>query len=387
MPFDAKLLNDVDYHLFFQGIIESSSEQSKRLHATDMFFSYFGIDSIQLPAEDKVPRLFFKKDEMDWLKLLLDKWGIKDNHYVIGIQMETSSPVRNFPKEKFKPIIDLLVQEENTRIVLVGGDQQDMIGQFYKGGNPNIIVATKQTPRQAMVMANRFNLIIAPDSFMIQTAGALDKPLIGLYGPFPSEVRMKYFKNAIGLDTSVVCAPCFRHDFRPCIKGHPSPCFTQISVDDVLQAADYLKFKFTGQHFKFMGRLLKTPDLADIEKFIMSADKGLAFFPGYFKHHNMITVDTNPFTQADVTDLSTVFNREAYPFVIYFNNLQPKHITVYNNSKGMVRPGGYFIVYKEGGPEALFNDVKMDVGKNFIIMVSKLNPVTKDFIVVGKKAY
>jgi hypothetical protein len=223
---------------------------------------------------------------------------------------------------------------------------------------------------------------------MIQVAGALGTPLVGLYGPFPSEVRMKYFKNAIGLDPSAVCTPCFKHDFRGCIKGFPSPCFTLITVEDVLQAVDYLKFKFTGQHFKYVAPLLKEPDLSGIEQYMLSADKGLAFFPRYYRHPNCISVDPNPFTKADVTDLSQSFTRESYPFVIYFNEIQPKYISLYNNSKGMVRPGGHFIVYKESGaPEALFNDVKMDVGKSFILLLTKFVPETGTFIIVGKKAY
>jgi ADP-heptose:LPS heptosyltransferase len=387
MPFDAKYLNDVEYMLMFQGIIEGESAQSKKTHATDMFFSYFGIDSIQLPMEDKVPKLFFTKEETTWLKGTLASLGISENNYVIGLQMETSSPLRNYPKEKIKPIVDILAQEAGVKVVLIGCEQHNLLAQFYKGNSPNVIAATKFSVRQSIVLATRYDLIISPDSFMIQTAGALEKPLVGLYGPFSSDVRMKYFKNSIGLDPSVVCSPCYKHDFRPCIKGFPSPCFTQISVEDVLQAADFLKNKFTGQHFKYMANYLKEPDLTEIGQYLLSADKGLAFFPRYFKHPNMVTVDASPFTKPDISDLQMNFTRESHPFVIFFNELIPKYINLYNSSKGLVRPGGYFIVYKENGVEALFNDVKSDLGKTFILMHSKFDPINKTFIVVGKKPY
>jgi ADP-heptose:LPS heptosyltransferase len=387
MPFDAKYLNDVDYHLMFQGIIEGESAQSKRMHAVDMFFSYFSIDSIQFPSEDKVPRLFFKKEEMEWLAQTLKALGIQDNEYVVGIQMETSAPLRNYPKDKMKAIIDILAQEEHTKIVLIGTDQHEVTAKFYKGNRNNILIATKFTVRQSIILANRYDLIIAPDSFMIQVAGALDKPLIGIYGPFSSEVRMKYFKNSIGLDPSVVCSPCYKHDFRACIKGFPSPCFTQVGIEDVLQAADYLKHKFTGKHFKFMANYLKEPDLTEVEKYMLSADKGLAFFPRYFRHHNMLSVDISPFTKPDINDLNMNFTRESHPFVIFFNELQPKFINLYNSVKNIVRPGGYFIVYKDNGIEPLYNDVKMDIGKTFTLMYSKFDPVKKTFVVVGKKPY
>lgn len=387
MPFDAKYLNDVDYHLFFQGIIESSSEISKKTHAVDMFFSYFGIDSIQMPREDKVPRVFFSKEEKDWLKGALEKLGINDSHYVIGLQMETSAPLRNFPKEKMKTVIDILVSEENVKIVLIGTDQHEILAQYFKNGNPNIILATRFSVRQSIVLSQRYNLVISPDSFMIQAAGAQDIPLIGLYGPFPSEVRMKYFKNAIGLDPSVVCAPCFKHDFRPCIKGFPSPCFSQLTVDDILQAANYLKTKTTGQSFRYMAQLMKTPDLKDIEQYMLSADKGLAIFPKYYKHHNTINLDVNPYTKPDISDLSAPLARDSFPFVVFYNDLVPKYITLYNNAKGLVRPGGYFIIYKENAHEALFSDVKMDLGRNFTLMLTKFDPNTRTMVVVGKRPY
>jgi ADP-heptose:LPS heptosyltransferase len=387
MPFEASLLSTVDFAVFFQGILESGSEVSKRTHAVDMFFSYFGIDSLQFPKEDKVPRLYFKKEELDWLKQTTANIGIKDDNYVIGIQMEPSAPVRTFPKEKMKPIVDLLSQEENAKVVLIGSEQQEAVGKFFKGNNPNVILATRYTVRQSIVLANRYDLVISPDTFMVQVAGALDKPQIGLYGPFPSEVRMKYFKNAIGLDPSTACTPCFKHDFRPCVKGNPSPCFSQINVDDILQAADYLKFKFTGAHFKYMAPMLREPDLSEVEKYMMSADKGLVFFPRYYRHPNAFSVDVNPYVKADISDLSTQFNRESYPFVLYFNEIQPKYINLFNNSKGFVRPGGYFIAYKEGGTEQFFEDMKKDLGRDFVLMFVKFDPSTRVAIVVGKKNY
>jgi len=386
MPFDSKLLEDSDYSLMFQGIIENASDESKRTHAVDMFFSYFGIDSLQLPAEDKRPQIVYSKQEMEWCNNELKKYLIDDSHYVIGIQMETSSPIRNYPKEKIKFIIDVLAKEENIKIALIGNKSHEMIASFYKGHYPNVLLFTKYSVRQSIVMASRYNLVISPDSFMVQTAGSLDKPLIGLYGPFPSEVRMKYFKNAIGLDSNVVCSPCYQHDYRHCIKGFPSPCFTQIKPEDVLQAADYLKFKFTGQHFSYMQRYVKDPDFSEIEKYMMSADKGLCFFCGYYNHPNIIRVDTNPYIKAEIDDLNHEFKRNFYPFVLYMNNFSPKNTPVYNGAKGMVRPGGYFIVYRNSSNDRFYSEIKMDVGRDFVLMYSKFNP-DGEFIIVGRKSF
>jgi Glycosyltransferase family 9 (heptosyltransferase) len=373
--------------LMFQGIIEGESEESKKLHAVDMFFKYFNIDSTGLPEIEKCPKLYFTEAEMSWCNKTVTQLGIQDSDYVIGLQLETSSPLRNFPKDKMKSVIDVLAKEPNVKIVLIGSSQQNLIAQHLKGNNPAVIPACEFDVRQAIVLANRYNLIIAPDSFMVQTAGALDKPLVGLYGPFPSDVRMMYFKNAIGIEPRVVCSPCYKHDFRACIKGHPSPCFTVVKVEDILQAVDFLRHKFTGQHFGFMNHFLEEPDMSEIEKYFLSADKGLCFFPGYFKHHNMLMVDPNKFVGADIDDLGQEFKRDTFPFVLFMNNFSQTGVQVYQGSKSLVRPGGYFIVYRSGAQEAELGELQRDVGKTFTLIFVKHDPVKHTIMVVGKRAY
>lgn len=387
MPFDVELLDKSTYFLMFQGIIETSNEKSKVTHAVDMFFSYFGIDSTQLPPEEKKPTVIFSDSEKKWLNEECRKLGLTDNNLVIGFQMETSAPLRNFPKEKMKVVIDVLSKEENVKIVLVGPPQLGHLAGFYKGNNPNIIAALNYDVRKSIVLASRYNIIVAPDSFLIQAAGAMDKPLIGLYGPFPSDVRMKYFKNAIGLDTKAVCAPCYKHDFRICIKGFPSPCFSLINPEDVLQAIDYQRNKFYGGHFSYVMPLFKQPDFSEIEQYFLSAAKGLCFFGAYFSHPNMIRVDTNNFVKADINDLNHPFVWNSYPFVLYMNNIGYQNGAVYNNCKNFVKPGGYFAVYRQDCNEPMFNELKQDVGKSFILLYAKFDPISRTGTIVGRKAF
>jgi ADP-heptose:LPS heptosyltransferase len=386
MPFDSKLLEDVDYHLMFQGIIESSNDKSKVTHAVDMFYSYFSIDSTHLPAEDKKPRLVFTADEMKWLETECKNLGITEKDIVIGLQMESSAPLRNYPRDSLKIIVDVLAKEPNVKVILIGSGQQAAVGSFLKGNYPNVINAVNYDVRKSIVLINRYNVVIAPDSFIIQMAGALDKPQIGLYGPFSSEVRMKYFRNAIGMEPKVVCSPCYKHDYRACIKGFPSPCFSLVTPEDVLEAVDYLRNKHYGGHFNYMAKILLEPDFSEVEKYFLSADRGLCFFGGHFKHPNMIMVDTNKFVNADITDLSNPFERGVYPFVLYMNNFGHQGGALYNNTKDFVRPGGYFISVKTDCNEQFFTELKRDLGRAFVILYSKLSP-DRVGIVVGRKSY
>jgi ADP-heptose:LPS heptosyltransferase len=385
MPFDVSLLNSSDYVMHFQGIIESQSEASKRTHASDMFFSYLGIDSLQFSAEDKRPRLVFTDTEKQWVESEFQKLQVQKDDYVVGIQVETSSPVRNWPKEKMATVVNILAREPKVKVVLIGSAAQAVVGNFIKGNNTNVFVATSYTVRQSICLATRYDLIVAPDSFMVQVAGGLEKPLIGLYGPFPSELRMKYFKNAIALEPKAVCTPCFTHDFRACIKGFPSPCFSLISPEDVLQAIDYQKNKFFGGHFGYMTQILQPRNFADIERYFLSADKGLCFFGAYYKHYNMIRVDDNKFVGADITDFNYPFEWGKYPFVFFINNFGFQNGAVFNNSKNFVRPGGYFIAYRENCVEGMFQELLKGIGQGFTILYSKFDPAARTGLVVGQK--
>jgi ADP-heptose:LPS heptosyltransferase len=386
MPFDVNLLNDVDFTLQFQGIIELSNDKSKKTPAVDMFFSYFGIDSTHIPAEEKKPQIVINAEELKWVEQECKNIGISEKDLVIGIQMESSAPLRNYPKESLKIIVDILAREDNVKVVLIGSQQQALMGNYLKGDNPNIINAINYDVRKSIVMANRYNIVIAPDSFMIQVAGAMDKPLIGLYGPFPSELRMKYFRNAIALEPKTACTPCFKHDFQWCIKGAPSPCFSLITPEEVLEAADYLRHKHYGNHFKYMEKILKEPDFSEIETYLMSADKGLCFFGGYYKHPNMIHVDTNKYVGADIDDLNNPFERNFYPFVMFMNRFDHEGGSLYNNTKGMVRPGGYFISVRKDCIDQMFDEIKKDLGKTFTLVYSKLS-IDRVGVVIGKRPF
>ena len=250
MPFDAEELDRADYHLHYQGLLESGTEAGKTTPAVDLFMQAMGINPAEVPPARKRPVIKLSAKEFEWVAKTKAALKIKD-HLVAGIQAEASSPIRKFPKEKMQVIAHTLVSEGFKVIVVGGPDQKPLYDYLKANGNPeNIIDGTRFSIRQSLILASIYDLIIAPDSFLVQVGAAYNIPTIGLYGPFPSKIRMQYHTRSIGLDARVVCSPCCIHDFKPCVKGFPSPCFTQISEKDILEACDYLMFPKLNRHFK-----------------------------------------------------------------------------------------------------------------------------------------
>ena len=244
MPFGVEELENSDYHLMFEGIIEDKTEQSQIVHAVDLFLGEAGIDYKKILPEDKIPYLYLREEEGPRIDEEIKKLRIDHEAKKIGIQVESSSPIRTFPLDKSVGIIKKLM-EQGLVVFVFGGKRQERTGEylqeiFLEEKNFVNLISGERSFRDSIVYTSKMDVMVAPDSSFVHIAGGLGVPVVGLYGCFPSLLRMKYYKNAIGIDSSVVCAPSFTHGHSPCARGFPSPCFSVISVDNVLDAVNHL---------------------------------------------------------------------------------------------------------------------------------------------------
>jgi len=93
---------------------------------------------------------------------------------------------------------------------------------------------------------------IGSDSGFVNVWGYHGIPVIGLFGPFDSHLRLKYYKHAIGIDPITNCmfkknenGSCFLHKVGCCDLADYkdeifSPCIHLIKVNDMLEAVKFL---------------------------------------------------------------------------------------------------------------------------------------------------
>jgi len=98
---------------------------------------------------------------------------------------------------------------------------------------------------------DRPHIGIGADSGLINLWGYHGIPIIGLFGPFESKLRLKYYKNAIGIDAITQCryginenGSCFAHSTMPCQLAQykeemHSPCLHLINSDHIRLGIDY----------------------------------------------------------------------------------------------------------------------------------------------------
>lgn len=237
IPITLNDWNEYNYHFIFENLIENN-EKASRYNAYDLFMEQMKIDFEKVSIENKIPRITLFEAEKN---IALRKFQFLGSPLKkVGIQVTASSPVRTYPPSKFLPVISHLT-ENNYEVYLFGSELQSQeIEYLVKQSNSNKVFSIVQPLREAIVIASFMNYFIAPDSMFIHIAGAFQIPLLGIYGPFRSSLRMKYFKNAIALDVESGCSPCFKHGMNPCPKGDPSPCLNLISSEMIIETFDKL---------------------------------------------------------------------------------------------------------------------------------------------------
>ena len=237
LPLKLDVWNQYHYHFTFEGIIENNPDAA-HLNAYDLFMQRMGLDIKEVPAHRKNPSLYFTKDE--YVSVAKQFPSLKEpTSKKVGIQVASSSPIRTYPSYQWASVIKHL-KETGYDVYLFGSENQQVPIDYLSKQCGDHVYPIIEDLRTAMVLATYMDAIIAPDSMFIHIAGALKKPLLGIYGPFPSELRMKYFNRSIAIDARTTCSPCFKHGRNPCPKGDPAPCFSLITPSIICDAFDNL---------------------------------------------------------------------------------------------------------------------------------------------------
>jgi ADP-heptose:LPS heptosyltransferase len=243
-----------DYVLFLDDSIESDPD-AERVNIYDLFAEkYFGIT---LEQSEKNPCLIARYWECIELNEKIPH-PCGSIEYKVGIQLRAGSPVRT-PSNDFwirfiaslllerKDIVVYLIVErqftEYAQMIIEGlndtSDQKRIVNMGQYAGDLKRLIDT----------VSLMDLVVSPDSSVAHLAAGLQIPLIGIYGPFPGELRVKYYKNAVYFDAPVACAPCFTHGHKPCRMAKKkaitySPCFEKINIANIVEkVAVLVKYK------------------------------------------------------------------------------------------------------------------------------------------------
>lgn len=161
----------------------------------------------------------------------------------IGIQYKSNAIIRDYDIELLITLINKIIEKYNEPIYLLGpADDYKFVNYIQSKVNGQVIAnGCGITPpfnlAQVVNLVSKLKLVIGPDSSMLHVAGICETPSLGLFGPFPSNLRTSLYPKAIGIDGKTNCSPCFRHfplDF--CVANNARGiCINSITPEIIME--------------------------------------------------------------------------------------------------------------------------------------------------------
>jgi ADP-heptose:LPS heptosyltransferase len=161
--------------------------------------------------------------------------------------LKASSPVRSPSNEVWKKIIDIVLNDGHKIIITDAKHGDDIINHFidsldpkYKNKDIFNFAPHSETLDSTIALCSLAKLAIATDSALIHIAASVGIPVLGIYGPFPGEIRMSTYKNCEWVNCKRECAPCFLHSQTPCrnSKDGYSLCYENLDLNEFKSKLD-----------------------------------------------------------------------------------------------------------------------------------------------------
>ena len=242
-----------DMYSSFYETIELHSNKSRTMHGVDLFADHIGWEWAE--DDEKVAKLELTKKGQKRIDKLFVRDKVPAGADIVVVQFRASNVNRAFDLTKMADVIGKIGSRPNTHVFVVGGKPEEChFAWKNEDGSPMASihkVLGELQWHETAALVSRANICIAPDSALVHIAGSMGIPCVGLYGPFPSEIRTIYYPEAIAVEAEAKCAPCFAHGSWPCThlskrlddmtdkKGNkpiwaPAPCWDSVKVEDVL---------------------------------------------------------------------------------------------------------------------------------------------------------
>lgn len=103
----------------------------------------------------------------------------------------------------------------DAQVFITGGDNASIIDWSRPRLHNRIKV---WGPRQSMILTKSMNLVVSPETGVLNAAGAFDVPKIGLLTHSSKENLTKYFINDFSIQSEAHCSPCHKmiHELHDC---------------------------------------------------------------------------------------------------------------------------------------------------------------------------
>lgn len=152
-------------------------------------------------------------------------------------------PLRRWPDERFVELGRKLLTEMPDAAIVVTGAPAEAEGAAALAsqlGERTVSLAGRTTLRQLLALFSISDLLVSNDSGPVHFAALTPIPVVALYGPETPALYGPLSRRHRALQAGLACSPCvsiLNHRMSPC---DDNVCMQQISVAEVLSAAQEL---------------------------------------------------------------------------------------------------------------------------------------------------
>ncbi|MBN2254565.1 MAG: lipopolysaccharide heptosyltransferase II [Deltaproteobacteria bacterium] len=169
---------------------------------------------------------------------ILRRHHVERTDIIVGIAPgATYGPAKMWFPDRFAAVADALADEFSARIILFGSeaDRPATTSVQEHARHHLISLAGETTLKEAIAAISRCDLFISNDSGLMHLAGALDIPLVAIFGSTNPRTTSPVGDRSVIVHRDVSCSPCLKKvcptDFR---------CMEVIGVHDVYHHARML---------------------------------------------------------------------------------------------------------------------------------------------------
>lgn len=193
---------------------------------------------LNVPEKVK-PRLFIGQQIKERAESLFEKYGIRKNDVVIGLNPGASfGSSKCWPPEYFARLAELCEKEFGAKIMLFAGPGEESIIETIVAKSQIDIIDTTNDKIDLELLkpfVKRCNLLVTNDTGPRHYAVALDVPVVVIMGPTNPGYTATNLDKTIVIRKEMDCSPCHK---KICPKEHQ--CMTEITVTEIFSAAKKL---------------------------------------------------------------------------------------------------------------------------------------------------
>ncbi len=189
-------------------------------------------DQLALITDDfknKKPVLYVKKADITLKKP------------VIGIAPGAKWKTKIWPKEHFKSLTDMIINNLGYDVFIFGSKDELDIANYIKKGYKNVMnFAGKLSIKETAEYMAHCSLLVSNDSALMHLAVALDIPVAAMFGPTVKEFGFYPKGRSVVLEKKGLnCRPCSLHGSDNCPVG-THQCMKDITPNEVFESIKYL---------------------------------------------------------------------------------------------------------------------------------------------------